>query len=179
MRRHTRRFALPLLVAALLVVAGCTGTTAPAGPTATPPPCEEYDRATAAPVREDVEPKELPERPADLTAETVREFVADYERAYTYNGLLTEDTERVEVDVREVQVSETPGSYRVRVEARWYTWAGGLPREDGNGTTTPIHGDGPLYDVVYDVTDDRLVRHEVDYGETPPPGAVGTTVECW
>lgn len=168
-----------LLVAALLVLAGCTGATAPGTPTGTPEPCDEYDRATADPVRDDVEPRDYPDRPANFTRESAREFAVAYEQAYKYNGLLAENTERVEVNVHESTVTETDDGYRVRIEGRWFTWAGGLPKNGSNETTTPIHGDGPYYSVGYLVTEDRLLRDEGPHDSTPAPRERGTTVECW
>jgi len=171
-----------IVLAAVAVLAGCSGAGIPpaSGETSpTPTHCEEYGRTTVTPVRDDVEPRTVPDRPDTLTADTAGSFAADYERVFKHNGLLTRDTKRADVAIHDVEVTSTDGGYRVNITAQWFTWSATVTDENGTATATPVHRDGPYYDVHYLVTDDRLRRHEPLGRQTPTPPDEWTTVECW
>lgn len=179
-----RRVALPTaLLVALALLAGCTA--GPAGTATTtdtmttpdggPADCNPADRETVDPYRDDVEPSDLPDHPATLNRSSVRAYVVAYEQAYARNGHLGRGSTRVSTSVSDVRVEETDGGWVVRLTSRTNTWAAGTDTSDG--TPTEVHGDGARLPVLYEMADDRLVRAEGDYGETPAPGD-GTTLEC-
>lgn len=175
------------LVALLLVTAGCLGTLSsdgtatesPATPTGTSTPepesCDESERATVDPFREEVTPSDHPEPPAEWTESSVREYVVAYEEAYARNQRLGDESTQVSVIVGDVSAERVDDGWVVRLTSRTNTWAQGSP--DGSETATVVHGDGAPIPVAYRVTDDRVVRAEADYGTTPEP-AGGRTVEC-
>jgi hypothetical protein len=178
-----------LLLATLLVLAGCLG--GPVGttpeetetPTATPTPsptatavCEPYEPAKVNPSREDVTPSPLPGKPEELTADSAKAFATAYEEAYARNGELQPDTKRVETYTGDVSVEAVDGGYVVRMFAVTNVWHGGV--QQGTHTSTVIHGDGAQIPVAYYVTD-RLVRRDSGgYDEEPTPRD-GTILECW
>lgn len=186
-----RRLALLVPLTVLLVTAGCLGgvgpgtstdstsTSDPTSPTtsstATPGECEEVQRQTADPFREEVTPSDHPEPPDEWTERSVREYVVAYEEAYARNQQLDESSTRVTVNVHDVRVERTDDGWVVRLTSQTNTWARGSP--DGTETATLVHGDGAMIPVAYLVTDDRLRRSQGGIEETPDP-TTGTTLEC-
>lgn len=175
---------LVTVVAVLLVLlAGCTGTlpgtAEEPSPTSTtadrPGDCSESARTTVDPYRDDVEPSPLPDRPTTLNRSSVEAYVVAYEEAYARNGALRAESTQVSTVVGNVRVEETADGWTVHLTSRTNTWVRGT--DTGDGTPTEVHGDGPRVPVVYRLTDDRLVRAEGEYGETPS-AAGGATVEC-
>jgi len=184
----SRRPILVLLVAVAL--AGCVGgpfgvgapgspdSTPDATPTSTPTECTEQRLSVTDPARDDVEPSPYPDRPANWTESSVREYVVAFEQAWSRNQQLREATKRVTVSVSDVSVARTADGYRVTLTSRTNTWYGG-PAE-GNQTATIVHGDGAYIPVRYAVTDGRLVRAEEQFDATPTVGQrSGRTLRCW
>ncbi|WP_255195868.1 hypothetical protein [Halorarius litoreus] len=174
-----------LLATALVLLAGCTA--GPVGtsesPTKSPTPtvsptttCTDHQRETVDPVRDEVAPSDLPDRPGTLNQSTVRAYVVAYEEAYARNGRLSRISTRVTTNVGDVRVTETADGWRVRLNSQTNTWAAGT--ETADGTPTVIHGDGPRVPVTYWLTDGRLVRATADYDETPTRQS-GRVVQCF
>jgi hypothetical protein len=111
-----------------------------------------------------------------LTDESVGSYVLAYEEAYKRNLGLTDLTTTFSVTGSVESVRTVDDGYVVALELVQYFNEQGL--SVGNETATVIHADGPRYTAVYFVTDDRLLRDEVERGETPAPRR-GTVVECW
>jgi hypothetical protein len=168
-----------LLVAALLVLAGCAGAPAPGTPPGRPNPARSTTAPLSTPPATASSRATPPDRPEPLTRESAREFPVAYQTASTYNGLLEEATERVEVNIRDSNVTGTADVCRVLVEARWFTWTSDPSKNGSTETATPAHRDGPYDAVAYLVTDDRLVRDEGTHDSTPAPREQGRTVQCW
>lgn len=78
-------------------------------------------------------PKSPPERPADLTAERVREYVSTFERRWVYNRLYRGESTEVHRECGVDSVAEYGEGFRVVV--RCSAWA-----NSGAGETT-IHAD--------------------------------------
>lgn len=186
------RRALPLVaLAGLLVLAGCLSAVGPGSPTPatpdgtdTPTPhptpsgdCDAVEQETVDPYRDDVEPSEFPEHPAELTAESVEAYVSAYETAYARNAALSEDSTEVNTLVEVENVTERNGTWVVDLVSRTNTWAQGT--ESGTATATVVHGDGARIHVRYHLTDEGLYRLELGYDETPQPGAYGQAVACF
>lgn len=100
-----------------------------------------------------IEEREYPDRPPELTEETVGPYVAEYEEVYRYNAIVREEAERIqEIVVGAGVVSITPrdGGYEVG-----FYWTFG---DDGSDQPTGI-ADGQPYEATYSVnatTTERL-----------------------
>jgi hypothetical protein len=185
--------ALPLVaLAAVLVTAGCLSSVGPGSPTPetpddraeTPTPhqtpsgeCEAVERETVDPFRDDVEPSPIPDRPEELTADSVESYVAEFEKSYARNGALFEDSRRVNTLVVVENVTRREGVWVVDLVSRTNTWAQGTAT--GTATATVVHGDGARISVRYHLTADGLYRLELGYDETPVPGKYGVPVACF
>jgi hypothetical protein len=187
-RMPSRLPALVVLVAVVLsgCVAGPLGAGAPESPdstpsvtpTSTPTECTEQRLSVTDPARDNVNPSPYPDRPANWTGSTVREYVVAFEQAWSRNQRLREATKRVTVSVSDVAVTRTGYGYRLDLTSQTNTWYGG-PAE-GNRTATIVHGDGAYVPVRYVVTDGRLVRSEGRFDSTPTGGPQsGRTLRCW
>ncbi|AUV84058.1 hypothetical protein C2R22_18460 [Salinigranum rubrum] len=91
--------------------------------------------------------REYPDRPPELTEETVGPYVAEYEEVYRYNAIVEEETERIqEIVVGAGVVSVTPrdDGYEVVVSVGFY-WTFG---DDGSGQPAGI-ADGRPYEATY------------------------------
>lgn len=187
------RRALPLVaLAAVLVSAGCLAAVGPGSPTpetpeeragsSTPYPtpsgeCDAVDRETVDPFRDDVEPSPIPDRPDELTVDSVESYVAEFEEAYARNGALYEDSTEVNTLVVVENVTHREGVWVVDLVSRTNTWAQGTAT--GTATATVVHGDGPRVPVRYHLTADGLYRLELGYDETPVAGEYGVPVACF
>ncbi|WP_137287305.1 hypothetical protein [Halorussus salinisoli] len=97
-------------------------------------------------------PKSRPERPADLTAESVREFVATFERRWVYNELYRDDSTTVHRECGVDSVAEYGEGFRV---VAWCSaWA-----NTGRGETT-IHADYFTQYATYFVGPESTVRRD-------------------
>ncbi len=98
-------------------------------------------------------PKSPPERPDDLTAERVREYVATYERRHVYNGLYYDETSEVHQQCEVDTVTEYGVGYRVVV------WCSAYSNTGGENETT-LHADYFTQYATYFVGPDSTVRFE-------------------
>jgi hypothetical protein len=97
-------------------------------------------------------PKSLPERPADLTAESVREYVRSFERRWVYNRLYRGESTEVHRECGVDSVEEYGEGFRVVV---WCSaWA-----DFGEGETT-VHADYFTQYATYLVGPDATVRRD-------------------
>lgn len=185
------RRALPLLaLVGLLFTAGCLSAVGPWSPTpktpqdtetATPYPtptadCDPVEQQTVDPSRDDVEPSDFPDRPAELTVESVEAYVSGFERAFARNRRLSKESTQVNTMVTVEDATERNGTWVVDVVSRTNTWAQGTER--AGETATVVHGDGARIPVRYHLTDEGLYRLELGYDETPPAGEYGPAVAC-
>ncbi|WP_254279357.1 hypothetical protein [Haloarcula marina] len=117
------------------VVAGCLGAPSDTGgtgttddtatPTTSPEDCLPAERP--APSDASSSPRPYPDRPDELTAETVETYVRAFERAYRYNSALADDqrkvgrTNAVTVSVADVAVESTADGFAATVSGavRW------------------------------------------------------------
>lgn len=160
--------AATVALAALLVLAGCLGGPAgsPADPgttgrsptptTTSPAPATATTTSPAAPPTTPgtLSPKPVPEKPDDLTAESVRAFVVAYEEAYVYNRAVEDGSyDRVNVACGVRSLNRTAGAFRVRVECGISTY-----RWDSDARAT-LHGDG-FARATYLVEESATVRRD-------------------
>lgn len=177
-----RRFTSLAVLVVSIVIAGCTATTN-RGPGASPTAECSVDRQHVVdPVRDSVEPSELPQPPDTWTEASVERYVVHFERAYSRNDGLRRDSTRVTVAVSDVTVMRIDGDWVVELTSRTNTWEAGTP--GGPGTPTVIHGDGPYVPVRYRITERALFRAEGSAGTTPSwegegPTPAETTVACF
>ena len=180
-----------------IALAGCSGrdrtgqtssSTTPPTPTGSPTvECEADELPRPTPTAEGLEPLSYPDVPGDLTAETAREFAAEFERAYQHNRFLAgnpagTDTVIVNAGVPDGFAIEDGGGYLVGVNATIATEDNRRPT--GEGTVTPTQA--PSYDdefaAWYRLTSRRVRRKDVghDLPETPEDVDVSdaTTVLC-
>lgn len=171
-----RRFLVACTGTAGALFAGCisgtrggTGTDTPS-PTAT---CSAKD--PPAPTDAATSPQSYPDRPSELTTETVRQFLREYESAYQYNHALAANPDKIgrtnefTVHVQSVSVDTNDGQLTAEVSGQLQSDI----IDHGTGTTTPETttetplpmGHGP-FEASYVVTDRELRRDSV-------------IVECW
>lgn len=168
-----------LLLAVLVVLAGCAtpmGTEDPPTPTG---PCTDVSKPTPSGDGSDVAPKSYPDRPATLSADSVGEYVDGYESAFLWNDALAgQNLSYLEVYVEDLNVTRRGGVYVVRLQS--YT-NGGYYEREGEGTPYVIHWDGAPTPASYLVTEDRLVRAESDGEDHVSLARLrnGTTLECF
>ena len=180
--------ALTALLAASLMLAGCTATPGGEGgtptltPTPTPGECDAVEQHPVDPFREDVEPSEPPDPPGEWNRSSVERYVVAFEEAYSRNAALRNASTRVEVTVGDVSVQRSGDVWVVGLTSRTNTWAQG--RATGTATATVVHGDGAHIPVTYRLTDRALYRTERSVGgpssesPTATPGR-GTPVACF
>ncbi|AXG09424.1 hypothetical protein [Haloplanus rubicundus] len=190
----TTRRALLGSVCALAGTAGCLGnpggsestptqvgtpTRTPTGtPTRTPTETVTDDACTAAapprPSDAAAAPKPYPEKPDELTRDSVSSFVEAYERAYQYNEMLAAYPDMIgrrndlDISVNEVTVTVADGEFTVDVTGQANT---GITADgDEAATATPTRTPLPMghwpFEATYTVTD-RFVRR------------AGVVHECW
>ncbi|MEF8840426.1 MAG: hypothetical protein V5A62_02215 [Haloarculaceae archaeon] len=183
MERTCRRALLTALLAGMLMLAGCTavpggggdGTRTPTltpvtPPTGSPPgtstptpgECDTVEQGTVDPFREDVEPSELPDPPAEWNRSSIERYVVAFEEAYSRNAALRTTSTRVEVIVGDVSVERSGDTWVVELTSRTNTWAQG--RATGTATATVVHGDGARIPVTYHLTDRGLYRTQRSVG---------------
>lgn len=182
---------LVALLAVLVLLAGCTsGGTATSQPGQTEATTDTAERATTAatctestqstvnPIRDAVTPSAFPDRPDELTHDSVTQFVENYERAHKRNAILEPDTSSVGVSVTVQNVRTVEGGYLVTVDGVYYYNVADVVTR---GTATEIHADGPPYTALYYVSEDRIQRTESRrYDATPAdPRNGGSILECW
>lgn len=92
-------------------------------------------------------PREYPDRPDPLTADTAGVYAAQYEEAYRYNAVLDEETEVIQeivVGAGVVSVNESGDGFEAVVSVGFYYTFG----DDGTGRPTGI-ADGRPYEATY------------------------------
>jgi hypothetical protein len=152
-------------------VAGCAGESGGGpGTTATASGATTTDCSATAPPKPTsagAPPKEYPDAPSELTAETVESFVGDFERAYQYNRALAADPEKIgrlntlEIGVSETTVESDGGTFTVSVEgSRYYSIA--TPEEAGTPTptVTPLPMGRAPFSASYVVTPTAVRRED-------------------
>lgn len=182
----SRRAVLGAVTASLssVAVAGCVGDAPVDQPDGTATSsnsenCEAVGTYWIDPVRDSIEPRDLPDGPPEWQADSVESFVADYERAFFYNSLLERKTEQLTVSVESRGRAAVAEGFVVRLEATGSHRLRGTPGE--SGTATAVFGDMAVYLTNYLITRDRLVRAQGDGtpDSDPDPRSEGETVECW
>lgn len=166
-----------LLLAFLLVVAGCMSPIGADGVPTPSGPCEAAD-VPAPPINTagNVTARPYPEIPAEWTKQTVRSYVESYERALQHNRALAKRPTTVElrVGVSGVTVERHGDTFVVRLES----FTQGMFAEEGEeGSPSYIAWDEVPAPATYLVTGTRLVRAEGDVG--PDGLREGTTLECF
>lgn len=167
---------LAILVAGCLTGAPIDGATT-LTPTDTPPSTDApspTDASTVTPTATATPspptPKPLPERPANLTRESVVRFAEAYERAYGWNHELSNDTTDLTVNpVRSKVLNETETGYVVHLEV-------GLSHTRERDGSEMVGGG--FYTVNYFVNGTTVVRAEAGGQQRPGPDPRnGTVVE--
>jgi hypothetical protein len=153
------RTAAVVLLALVLVTAGCVGTE-----TGTPTASTETTISTATPLPQgsvDVPdgPKEPPERPVVLNESSVREYVRTFEYRVAYNSLWINEYTDVTLACRVDDVSERPWGYEAVVTCTGHSDTN-VPE---NATATPgPHGDWFTQSFRYRVGENATHRHQVE-----------------
>lgn len=155
----------------LTALAGClSGPTGEPTGTATEA-CSANDRPK--PTASVATPDAYPERPTELSIESVRQFLDAYEHTYRYNEILAAHpdkygrTNELTVRVEEVSVDGDGDRYTATVSGQLQVdFADGASGSPETPTETPLPaGHGP-FEASYVVTGRRLRRD-------------GTVLECW
>lgn len=149
---------IEILLGLLILMAGCISS--PAGTqtgTPSPTPGEASQTDTLVPTTTTtLTPQPLPERPNQLTSESVRTFVKHLETACKWNGLLQTQTTAMEVMVERVEVNETRMGYLATLRVSYFS------------ETPSGHGDGE-YEVAYFVNESVILRTDEVLPSEPLP----------
>jgi hypothetical protein len=166
----------------LLAALGATSTAALAGcitggdpgdgtETETPEPCT-VDREPPADVENDeIDLRELPDRPDEWTESSVETYVREYESAYRMHRLYSKELRSYGHSESTQDIRETDRGWRVELRTNFY-----YNEETDRGT---VHADSPYYNVVYLVADDRLLRASNEQHDADPSLDDAATMECW
>lgn len=184
-----------LLLAAVVLLAGCVAPAPGTSPTdsataATPADSETAWTPTGSCTVDDhpmpdgsdseVGSVDYPDRPDTLTPETVRSYARAFEESYLHNEALVEkgNVSYLETYVDDVTVSRHGDAFFVNLSS--YT-NGGTIRQEGNGTPITVHWDGAPQPRAYLLTGDRLIRGSFDRDTTPTPEQLRhqPTVACF
>lgn len=171
----TRRRLLALATGALGALAGCAGLApsrdSPAGDRPTGGDTETTPAASPTPTAfpgDGVEfpdgPKAPPERPDPLTADSVREYVREFEYRYAYNSLYAGPNTAVSLTCEVESVEERGPGYRATVQCSGYADTRGESTAEGTATATVVHADWGTQTVVYLVDEDTTVRRRESWG---------------
>jgi len=138
-----------------------TPTTAPTDtPTET---CSAQD--PPAPTDAATAPRSYPDRPAELTTDTVEEFLDAYESVYQYNDALAANPEKIgrtneiRVAIESVSVTADDNGFTAEVSGQFYSEILDTDSETTPETPLPM-GRGPV-GATYTVTERALVRDGV------------------
>ncbi|MFB6081036.1 MAG: hypothetical protein ABEJ81_08570 [Haloferacaceae archaeon] len=101
-------------------------------------------------------PTSPPDRPADLTAASVRRYVREYERRYAYNGLYDGPETEISLTCEVTSVEREGPGYRAVVACSGYADAPGTAT--GTGTPIVVHADWGSRPVTYLVSERTTVR---------------------
>lgn len=150
-----------LALVALALLAGCLG-----GVSGTTTPIDtESPTPTAAPLPDETVslpdgPKTAPDRPSELDADSVAEYVRTYEYRYVYNSLWYSDDSNVNLECEVDGVEEIPAGWRAVVTCTGYSNTRG--EATGTATATELHADWFTQTFVYYVDEDSVVRERQD-----------------
>ncbi len=109
-------------------------------------------------------PKYPPDRPDQLTRESVAAFVHTFEYRYVYNSLWYEESSEVHAECDVEHTKPIDSGYKVVVRCTAYSNTGGEQRENSTGTSTVVHADYFTQTYVYIVTDETLTRTRASMG---------------
>lgn len=154
-----------------------TSSTPPGSPTVE---CEADELPRPTPTAEGLEPLSYPDVPGSLTAETAREFAAEFERAYQHNRFLAgnpagTDTVIVNAGVPDGFVIEDGGGYLVGVNATIATEDNRRPTVAGTATPTRAPSYDDEFAAWYHLTPRRVRRKEIGRDLPETPGEVDTS----
>lgn len=169
----------PLMLATLIVLAGCAAPVGNDGAPTPTGPCMEELKPTPTDDGSDVDAHPYPDPPATLTTDPVRDYVEAYESALLRNDALAgQNLSYLKVYVEDLTVTRRGDVYVVRLQS--YT-NGGYYEQEGEGTPIVVHWDGAPTPASYLVTEDRLVRAESDGDDHVSLARLrnGTTLECF
>lgn len=151
-----------ILIVALLILAGCTGSPQTGGsaddPTTTAPPTTEpsanasestVNSTTVTPQPPDAKP--YPEQPTNVTSEKARTYVTSYERAYLWNDLLTPNTTNINIGMEDVAVTRADDGFVVSLQVTYYEEIARTGLQHG------LHANGN-YTVAYFINDTTTIR---------------------
>jgi hypothetical protein len=173
----TRRVLLGV-ACTLVGLSGCLGNpgASESTPTQRPTGTEIDDSCSAAdpptPTDAATESKSYPEKPGELTRESVGSFVEAYERAYQYNTMLAAHPDEIgrrndlDISVSEVTATVDDGTFTVGVSGQANTGITADSDDPETPTQTPLPMGHWPFATSYTVTA-RFVRRE------------GTVYECW
>lgn len=171
MRRRTVLTAVGLT--ATTGLAGCLGSgdLGDGTETETPEPCT-VDRETPPDVENDeIDLRELPERPEEWTESSVKSYVREYESAYRLHRLYSENLTSYGHTESTQEIRETDRGWRVELRTNYY-----YNEETERGT---VHADSPYYNILYLVAHDRLLRASNEQHGGDPDLDNAKTMECW
>lgn len=161
-----------LLTAGAALLAGCAGGPGPAAePTGSESPRStpsgtatrsDTDTTPAGGVDFPDGPKERPDRPDDLTRETVREYVRTYEHRYAYNALYANEHTEVSLTCEVLSVETADPGYRVVVRCSGYSNTQDPSGTNATSTATAVHADWGSRRFVYRVTSETTTRRPVE-----------------
>lgn len=174
MTRHSRRGILATVAGlGVAACAGCAGSFEGGSDTTPSPSTDCSDPERPNPTSAPVSPRDYPEAPAELTTETVREFVSAFETAYQYNSALADDPGKIgtlnelEISVEATTVESEASEFTVSVSGNLYY---SIVTPDSTETPTPT------------VTPLPMGRGEFSASYVVTPGAVRreeAVVHCW
>lgn len=127
-----------------------------------------------APTDAATSPRSYPDRPAELTTESIKEFLEAYETAYQYNDALSANpnkigrTNEITVRIHSISVSSEPERFTANVSGQFQSDIinAGTPKTPETPTETPLPmGHGPV-EASYTVKKRKLSRE-------------GVVLECW
>lgn len=155
------------------VLAGCLGGGDPGEgtETETPEPCTVTRETPVDAENDEIDVRELPERPDEWTESSVESYVREYEAAYRQHKLYSADMTSYGHSEGTQDVRETDRGWRVELRTNYY-WN----EETDRGT---VHADSPYYTVVYLVAEDRLLRAADEQHDSDPDLDDAVTLECW
>ena len=149
---------LPLVL--LLVTAGCLGGPLGSGsPTPTESPSATATPLPSGSVDFPDGPKERPERPAELNAASVREYVHAFEYRYAYNSLWVNERSEVHLECEVESVNETAYGYEALVTCSGYSGPDESYTATGTESPTPVpHADWFTQTYRYRVDENTTLR---------------------
>lgn len=168
-----RRLLAALGATSTAALAGCLGSGDPGDGTETETrePCT-VDRETPPDVENDeIDLRELPERPEEWTETSVESYVKEYESAYRLHRLYSADLTSYGHTESTEDIRETDRGWRVELRTKYY-----YNEETERGT---VHADSPYYNILYLVAHDRLLRASNEQHDADPSLDNAETMECW